>query len=161
MTSLTPLWIGCWKREKAVWIGTRFAYASYTLLFSTFAAASLLGALRVATTAQVYRAPYSRDCIHNLIHCADECRRKILAERMTLSFWSQGMLAWCRDNWNTFSISKYNWDWFFWASTKWGSLWCTNACSLLYYMVAVGKNPINVILGIIIIINSNIHMTEH
>ena len=63
-----------------------FAEIVYIPANNLACSSSLLGALRVAARAQVYRAPYSRDCIHNLIHCADECRRKILAERMTLSF---------------------------------------------------------------------------
>jgi hypothetical protein len=49
---------------------------------------ALLGALRAVARAQVYRAPYSRDCTRYLIHCADERRRKILEEGMILSFCS-------------------------------------------------------------------------
>ena len=59
-----------------------FAEIVYIPANNLACSSTLLGALRVAARAQVY----SRDCTHNLIYCADKCRREILAEIMILSF---------------------------------------------------------------------------
>lgn len=74
-------------------ISQGFAEIVYYHANSLASSSSLLGALRFAAREQVYRAPYSRDCTHYLIDCADECRIETLTERMLLSFCSGYVMA--------------------------------------------------------------------